>query len=425
MGHYILADCNNFYVSCERLFNPKLEGRSVIVLSNNDGCVVARSQEAKQLGIKMGEPYFKIEKLCNTMNVAVYSSNYQLYGDISQRVMEILAQKAPEIQIYSIDEAFLKYPATLGAAELWSICIQLRRLVKRWVGMPISLGIAPTKTLAKLANDLAKKNQNVGIYDLSCPEKRNKTLLSYPVGSVWGIGSRLQTRLNAMGIYTAHEFSQMDPIVIRQRMGVVGERMLWELRGISCLPIEEDASPKKSITCSRSFGKVITESDELANALATFVNIACVKLRRQNSCAQALHVFLEAQIEPQQPQRRQYGMTKAFLQPTSDTAEIISAAKCCLHRLYHEKERYKKCGIILLDLQPEKNIVPDLFLGGINPKRKAVMQTVDALNAHFGKNTVFFGAMGTDSQWKARSDRRSEYNTTSWNKLPIVYAKGK
>lgn len=421
MSYYVLADCNNFYASCERLFNPALDGIPVIVLSNNDGCVVARSQEAKELGIKMGEPYFTIKELCQAMKVAVFSSNYRLYGDLSERVMNILSQEAPEIEIYSIDEAFLKYSASLSSNPLFSECVKLKKKVKQWTGIPISLGIAPTKTLAKVANDLAKKQREVGVFDLTHPQKQKEVLQNYPVGEIWGVGKRLTERLKAMSIYTAWDFREMDPYKIRQKLGVVGERMLWELRGTSCLPLCEP-QPKKSIACSRSFGKIVSRQDELAEALATYVSKACVKLRAQKSCASAICVYLESMIDTNTHLRRQYSHTLPFPLATNDTPQMISMAKLILSRLYISGEKYKKCGIILLDLINEKDVIPDLFLGGINPKRKTLMHTVDFINASFGKNTIFFGATGVNPQWKMRSDRCSSYNNTSWDSLPLVKA---
>ncbi|MBA3957991.1 MAG: Y-family DNA polymerase [Parachlamydiaceae bacterium] len=418
MSHFVLADCNNFYASCERLFNPKLNGIPVIVLSNNDGCVVARSQEAKKIGIKMGQPYFQIKDFCRLHRVAVYSSNYRLYGDLSERVMNVLTEASPEIEIYSIDEAFMRF-STSSPDDLVATCVKLRQKVKKWVGLPISLGIAPTKTLAKIANDLAKKDQT-GVFNLSSPIVQKEVLQKYPIGDVWGIGSNLSARLRGMSILTAWDFKEMDPSIIRKKLGVVGERMLWELRGLSCLQLEE-AKAKKSITSSRSFGKVVTEKEEIAEALATFVSTACVKLRAQGSCANAISVFLES-LEGDQNMRRHFSMVKTFPFPTSDTAQMISAAKQILSKIFVPDERYKKCGIILLDLIANDLVIPDLFLGGLNPKRTALMQTVDNINARYGKNTVFFCALGTNPQWKMRSDKRSQYSTTDWLALPIVKA---
>lgn len=420
MSHFVLADCNNFYASCERLFNPKLNGIPVIVLSNNDGCIVARSQEAKKLGIKMGQPYFQVKDFCTLHKVAVFSSNYRLYGDLSERVMNILSDASPDFEIYSIDEAFMQHSGCLPVDLLFEQCLDLRKKVLKWVGLPISLGIAPTKTLAKVANDIAKKSQ-IGVFNLVSPIIQKEVLQNYPIGDVWGIGSKLSEQLRGVGIYTAEEFKKMDPIVIRKKMGVVGERILWELRGLSCLQLEEPKA-KKNICSSRSFGKVVTEKWEIEEALATFVSIASVKLRAQGSCASAISVFIESMDEAP-GSRRQYSMVKTFEFPTSDTSQIISAAKQVLSKIFIEKERYKKCGIILLDLIAKDFVVPDLFFGGIDPKRTTLMQTIDSLNARFGKNTIFFGALGTNPRWKMRSDKRSLYNTTDWKALPIVHAK--
>lgn len=419
-SYFVLADCNNFYASCERLFNPKLEGVPLIVLSNNDGCVVARSQEAKKIGIKMGQPYFQIKDFCRQHLVAVYSSNYRLYGDLSERVMNLLYEACPDMEVYSIDEAFMLYPSSIPHDLVFSLCLELRKKVKKWVGLPISLGIAPTKTLAKVANDLAKKNP-AGVFDLSLPDVQKMVLQDYPIGDVWGIGSRLSAQLKSCGIYTAWEFREMDPVVIRKKMGVIGERMLWELRGLSCLGLEEPKA-KKSITTSRSFGKVVTEKWEIEEALATFVSAACVKLRAQGSCANAICVFLESLTEPASAHRRPHSMVSTFAFPTNDTSQVISVAKQMLSKIFLAKERYKKCGIILLDLVAADLVIPDLFLGDCDPKRITLMRTVDEVNARFGRGAVFFGAQGVNPQWKMRSDRRSQLSTTEWDALPIVKA---
>jgi DNA polymerase V len=422
MNHFILLDCNNFYVSCERVFNPKLEGKPVIVLSNNDGCVVARSQESKRLGIAMGEPFFKIRDFCRNHQVVVCSSNYQLYGDLSQRIMNILAGLAPKIQVYSIDEVFLQFPGTFSTAALYQDCLEMRRLIRQWVGIPVSLGIAPTKTLAKMANDRAKKTTTNGVFDLSDPKVQETILQSYPIGEVWGIGRQLREKLCSTAINTAWKFREMDPSVIRARMGVVGERMLWELRGVSCLPLEEETQPKQSITCSRSFGSALTDLESISEALATYVNTACVKLREQQSCAQALYIFLEASIDPVSGKRAHEGLGGAFPLATNDTAVAISLAKQCLKQLFRPGIRYKKCGVVMLDLVQEADLIPDLFLGGINPKRKLLMETVDGINAAFGKGTLTYGAMGVDPHWKMHSDSCTAPFTTSWENLAIAKA---
>lgn len=419
MTRFVLVDCNNFFVSCERIFNPKLETAPVIVLSNNDGCAVARSQEAKRLGIKMGDPYFKIKDFCKNYNVTVYSANFELYGDISQRVMTILSERAPEIQIYSIDEAFLLYPPEIPTDELFAYCAETRRILKQWVGIPTCIGIAPTKTLAKLANDIAKKDRLKGISDLTSYDAQEEALKRFPIGDVWGIGKASKTKLSTQGIQTAWQFREMDPLFVRQKMGVVGERMLWELRGLSCLPLE-DSAPKKSITCSRSFGHPVTSASDLAEALSTHVSSACTKLRAQESCARSVYVYLEECLNAQTGLRLPHSTVVPFQMPSNDTAEIITTVKNCLPRIFQEGKRYKKCGIVLMDLVAESSVMPDLFFGRIDPKRRRLAQTVDAVNEHFGKNTLFYAAMGVDPTWKMRSDNRTRRYTTCWEELAIV-----
>lgn len=421
MNHFILVDCNNFYVSCERLFNPAIESKPVVVLSNNDGCVISRSQEAKRLGIKMGEPMFKIRDFCKQRNVFVYSSNYQMYGDISQRIMQTLSSLAPEMQIYSIDEAFLTFPKTYDGNFIYNHCSEIRHIIKKWIGIPVSIGIGPTKTLAKAANKQAKKDRARGLFDLSSPSLQCEILKEFPIEDIWGIGRGCTAKLHALGIYTAEEFRNMEPTFVRRKMGVVGERILWELRGISCLPLEETVS-KQSITCSRSFGSVVTEETDLGEALATFVNTACIKLRKQRCSAQAMSIFLESYLDAQAGTRQYFTTTLSFPLPTNDTPYIITAAKKCLAHLFRPNQRYKKCGVILIDILPEANVIPDLFLGPIDPKRNKLMQTVDALNTRFGKNKLFYAAMGINPHWKMRSTMRSLRYTTEWEELPVVKA---
>lgn len=421
VSYYILADCNNFYVSCERLLNPKLENKPVVILSNNDGCVISRSQEAKDLGIKMGDPYFKIKNFCKQANISAFSSNYKLYGDISRRIMNVYSEMAPEIEVYSIDEAFLKY-SSANSSDIGSICQHLRKMIKRWVGIPISLGVGPTKTLSKVANSLAKKNKN-GFFDLSSEQIRSEIFMNYPIGDVWGIGSRLTERLKNVDIHTIADFVAKDPLFIRNKMGVIGERMHLELRGIPCLELEEDVASKKSITCSRSFGKLLNKESEIAEALSTFAARGCVKLRAQNSFAKAIYIFVETSSTVGGVfQRFQFNSHAVFEKPTNDTSEIITAAKKCLKRLFQSDKQYRKCGIIFSDLISEEDIVPDFFVKPMSPQRKAILKTVDDLNKKFGKNKLFFGAMGVDPQWKMRSDFLSSHNTTSWDHLPKVIA---
>jgi len=416
---FVLADCNNFYVSCERLFNPRLKKRAVIVLSNNDGIVVARSQEAKDLGIAMGEVFFKIRDLCERQRVVVYSSNYQLYGDISGRVMEMLRSMAPEMQIYSIDEAFLQF-SDAGPERLFDDCIQMRGKILQWVGIPVSFGIGPTKTLAKAGNKMAKKKKD-GVFDMRSTDVQEEVLAKFPIRDIWGIGRRWEEKLKGFGIFTAKQLREQDLPFIRKQMGVVGERIVLELRGTSCLELEE-AEPNQSIMCSRSFGRAVTEESDLKEALATHAASACVKLREQESCAQAICTYLEAQTDNKTGERQSYSAIVSFPLPTSDAPEVIRAAHECLHHLFREKQFYKKCGVILLDLIAESAVIPDLFLGSSDPKRRRLAEAVDTVNASRGKNTLFYGAMGINPQWKMRSENRSPRYTTSWDELPIVKA---
>lgn len=421
MSHFVLVDCNNFFVSCERLFNPKLEELPVIVLSSNDGCVVARSQEAKKLGIKMGEPFFKIKDFCSHQRVQVFSSNFQLYADISKRVMDTLKDFSPDIQVYSIDEAFLTYPKEMMPQQIVEIGMEIKARVKKWVGIPVSIGIGPTKTLAKAANALAKQNRDVGIFDLSCEVQRAAILQDFPIEEVWGIGRRLSVKLRSKRIYTAWEFQQCDPIVIRNMLGVVGERMLWELRGVSCLPLEK-RQPKKSMTYSRSFGKTVASQEDLEQALSTYVSRICTKLRQEErACANTMIVFLEALVDSASGLRQSYSLAVPFEFPTNDTSQMIAAAKLCLQQLYSAEHRYKKCGVILLDLEPESQVCPDLFAPGPSPKQQQATRLMDNVNTRFGKESLFLGAEGIDSaNWRKRSEQKSTFNTTSWDSLPVI-----
>lgn len=416
---FILIDCNNFYVSCERLFNPGLEGHPVVVLSNNDGCVVARSQEAKALGIKMGEPHFKIKDLCERCHVAVYSSNYSLYGNLSQRVMSMLHDFCPDIEVYSIDEAFLSFSDKEDVAKLVEMSIRLRRKVRRWTGIPISVGIAPTKTLAKVANHIAKKDSVKGVCALLSAETLEAALCKLPVEEVWGIGSRSTATLRGMGINTAQELRDADATMIRKKLGVVGERIVWELRGKSCLTLEQPEA-KKSITSSRSFGELVRSLDLLGEAVATHVFCAARKLREQQHYANAIYVFVESMTDKARGLRQSHSAVVAFSQPTNDTAVMITAAKKALATLFHNEVEYKKCGIMLMDLLPEHHVHGDLFSPRPHPKRGQLTKTLDAINEQYGKDAVTYAAMGTAEQWKGRSEKKSGGYTCLWDELPIV-----
>ena len=434
MRYCALVDCNNFYVSCERVFNPALERRSVIILSNNDGCVVARSQEAKQLGIGMGEPFFKVSDLCSKRDVVVYSSNYQLYGNLSERVMSVLTTASPDIEPYSIDEAFLWFPEGMTTKEVVATCAALGQRVYQWVGIPTSIGIAPTKTLAKLATAIAKERSRTpeshsltarfnkkAVVSLTSSAEWNPVLKTTPIRQLWGVGSGLERRLHGLGIQTAWDLHESPPLLIRRKTGVVGERLLWELHGISCLPAEKTEG-RKSITRSRSFGEAVTDFPILSEALATHISSACEQLREEGLCANAMYVFAQTAIDPITEERSCHGTTLSFSVPTNDTPRVISIASKSLLRWAQQGLRYKKCGVVFLDLIPEQQVAPDLFQERAGKKRREVLHVVDEINARFGKNTLFYGATGVCPRWQMRCDHRSRRYTTCWDELPIVRA---
>lgn len=356
---YALVDVNNFYVSCERVFRPKLEGRPVIVLSNNDGCAIARSAEAKALGVKMGDPWFKMQELARVHKIVALSSNYTLYGDMSERVMQVLRQYSPDVEVYSIDESFLRVermqqlwdnPATMGQA------IKLR--VKKWTGLLVCVGFGPTKTLAKLANHIAKKNPTFnGVCDLSAfSESELATRLqAIEVGEVWGVGGRIAKRLEAMQIRTVQDLQACNPKSIRAQFSVVMERTVAELQGVSCLALEDVAPAKKQIVSSKAFGVMVTDLPELREAAATYIARAAEKLRHQAHQCGTIHVWVETnRFRDDQPQYSN-GITIPLPDPTDDTRRLTRAALWGLRRIYRPGYEYKKTGVMLMDLSPGAN----------------------------------------------------------------------
>lgn len=417
---FALVDCNNFYASCERVFNPKLIGKPLVVLSNNDGCVVARSKEAKALGIAMGAVAFKEAEFFKKNGVIVYSSNYTLYGDMSSRVMSILKQFSPEMQVYSIDEAFLYLNETDATLEYVS---HIRETILTWTGIPVSIGIAPTKTLAKVANYLAKKNPDFkGVCQLKDSASIETVLKQLPVKEVWGIGHNYAMTLNKAGIYTAWEFAQTNDQWIKKKMSVVGYRTAMELRGCSCLPLEEVPPDKKSIMSSRSFGKAVTSLEELAEAASAFAAKAAEKMRGQESLASFLEVHLEtSRFSEGQPY---YGnrATVTLPQPTDYTPDLIHYVKLGLNKIYRHGLRYKRVGVLLGGLVPAHCYQADLFAPQpkINKKLTAVMELVDQVNRESGKRVLKFAAEGIEQPWKMRRGNCSQNFTTRWSELLVI-----
>jgi DNA polymerase V len=414
---FALVDCNNFYASCERVFDPSLKERAIVILSNNDGCIVARSNEAKSLGIPMGAPIFKQKAVIKKHNVAVFSSNYQLYGDMSKRVMDSLNLFTPDMEVYSIDEAFLRLDY-LQPRNLHEYCEIIREKVLQWTGIPVSIGIGPTKVLAKVANHVAKK-QTDGVFDIQCLQKQDEILKSLDVDKVWGIARSWSERLNSMSIYKASELRDASPPIIRKHLSVVGERILRELKGQSCIDLEA-IQPKKNIMSSKSFGKPLTKKEPIEEALSNYAARACEKLRKQNSRAQAVHVFIQTNGFRETDRQYNNVITHTLTTPTSDTRIIIEAAKFCLSRIYKHGYRYKKTGIMLLDLIPISLEQKQLFVDFDHRPGDHLMKVVDHINKDHGPDTLFFGAQGVTRAWKMRCGSRSPRYTTQWDELLMV-----
>lgn len=418
---FALVDCNNFYVSCERVFQPRLTGQPVIVLSNNDGCVVARSNEAKALGIGMGVPEFQIRSLLRAHHVQVFSSNYALYGDLSQRVMETLEQFCPDLELYSIDEAFMSLSGFMSR-NLLDYGRTIRHTVQRWTGIPVSVGIAETKTLAKLANRIAKRTPDIdGVFDFTTCADRDRLLSRIPVEDVWGIGSNHARTLTQQGITTALHLRHADQHWIRTHLGIVGVRLVEELNGRSCLPLEECPPSKQSITCSRTFGAPITTLAEMEEAVSVYVSRAAEKLRREGLAATHLSVFLTTNPFKAGPQYSN-ALTRKLSVASDSTPELIRLALLGLQRICRDGYEYKKAGVLLTGLIPMSQIQADLFDQHDRVRSKRLMTALDGINDRWGAGTVRYAATGLHRAWTTQFHRRSPAYTTHWDELPIAMA---
>ncbi len=408
-----IVDCNNFYVSCERVFNPKMENRPVVVLSNNDGCIISRSNEAKELGIEMGAPAFKMEEFLRENNVAVFSSNYALYGDFSDRVMKTLAGFVRDIEIYSIDEAFLDL--TGYHDDLRELGMKIRSRVKQWTGIPVSVGIARTKTLAKVANKIAK--QSDGVFLLNDPDTIRKALLKLDVEKVWGIGRQYSRMLRLHGIKTAFDLTQAKDSWIQKSMTIVGLRLVNELRGIPSIDMDTDPDPKKAICTARSFGHLLSDFESVSEALANYAATCALKLRRQKSCANILTVFLET--NPFRESDPQYFKSTVITLPeaTSFTPDIIRHAVGGLKRIFKEGYQYKKTGIIMTGLVPENQVQGNLFDQADHDKQKRLMDVVDRINSELGRDFVRTLSQGFERKWRLRQEKLSPRFTTRWDEV--------
>ena len=429
---FALVDGNNFYVSCERLFNPKLHHRPVVVLSNNDGCCVARSNEAKAWGVAMGTPYFRIRQAFEQAGGIALSSNYTLYADLSSRMMSIIGQYSDRQELYSIDESFIEWTGfqRLGIEDMAK---RLRAQVWQWIGIPVGIGIGSTKTLAKLANRLAKQHpdfRHSGVCNLAslAPEYRMAYLSQLDVGDVWGIGRRWSDKLKGVGVRTALELSQAPPGWIRDHFNVVVERTALELRGVSCLSLEEAPPPKKQIVSSRSFGTLVTDLEALQQAVSTYTARAAEKLRLQGSTTRAIQVFLNTPpFNSAEPQHHP-SVTVSLDMPTNDTLALISAALKGLRRIYQPGYRYQKAGVMLLELAPAGAVQCTLFdeTEGTNPRRQDLMKTLDTINRSMGRETLWIASQGLAKNaspvWRMNRANLSPAYTTRWQDLAKVRA---
>ena len=418
MSLFALVDCNNFYASCERVFNPGLNGKPVVVLSNNDGCVVARSNEAKALGIPMGEPLFKLRSLIRQRGVAVFSSNYALYGDMSERVMNILQDCCAEVEVYSIDEAFLELRFfQQSEGSLLAYGSELRNKVLKWTGIPVSVGIGPTKTLAKLANRLAKKNAGEGVSYL---RPGHSLLQGIPIAELWGVGSAYQKRLNAIGIETVAQLAAANAAWMHREFGVVGLRLLKEVQGTPCYGLEAPPGERKNMMVSRSFAQDVYGLDALTEALAVYATRLGEKLRRSRQTAGAITTFLWAnRFKNKRPDGQScFARTLELPFATANTNDLIQWSAAAAKSLYQQGTNYKKAGILASELRPAELLQTNLFLPESQLLRSAgLMAAVDQINQRLGPGTVFFAACGSKPDFKLKSQRRSPRFTTQWEEL--------
>ena len=414
-----LCDCNNFFVSCERVFNPSLEGRPVVVLSNNDGCIVSRSNEAKAIGIKMGQPLYQIRDLVKRENVSVHSANYHLYGDMSQRVMTILKNHVEHIEVYSIDEAFLRLDGH-PVEGLKAFGEKLAHTIRKGTGIPVSIGISPTKTLAKIASKLCKKYPKLNSACLMYrDEDITKVLSTYPIGDIWGIGRRHSKMLENCNIRTASQFCALSEEWVRNRMNINGVRTWLELQGTPCIEFNHQAADKQSISVSRSFAKELYTLQELHETISTFTAIATEKLRKQNSVAQQLQVYiLTNRHRDDQPQYYE-GATMHFITPTDSTLEITKAAIELLQKIYRNGFGYKKSGITLSEISPANVIQGELFDTIDRPKHKKLMEAIDKINAIQGPQSVKLVSQGCITDHTNRQYLSPQY-TTSWDDILVI-----
>ena len=415
-----LIDVNNFYVSCERVFNPKLVGKPVVVLSNNDGCAVARSNEVKALGVAMGAPWFKLKDLARQHGIIALSSNYALYADMSNRVMSILRDFSPDQEVYSIDESFLDV-TSFKRCDLIAYGQQMRNCILQWTGLPVCVGIGSTKTLAKLANHCAKKQPIFnGVCNFNAMDEQalNQILGGIEVGEVWGVGRKLAPKLNAIGIRSVLDLKQANTERLRQQFGVVMEKTIRELNGTVCIEMEEIAPAKKQILSSRSFGIPVRDYTSLSESITLYMSRAAEKLRKQHSYAGSVYVHIRT--SPFKPDEPYYGngMTIPLPSPTDDTRQLVNVALWGLRQLYKPNYNYQKAGVMLGELVPAEGCQTDLFARSATPEKSSMLMTVmDGINRKMGKESIKLASEGFKRPWKMKQGNKSPSYTTSWNDL--------
>ncbi len=414
-----LVDCNNFYVSCERVFRPDLARVPMVVLSNNDGCVVSRSNEAKVLGIKMGQPWFECKALAEEHGILAMSSNYALYADLSNRVMSILSEFSPRHEVYSIDECFVDLT---GIPKLREVSYAMRARIGQWTGIPVCVGIGPTKTLAKLANHVAKKHpRSKGVFNYNALSEEQKTSLlqRIPVEEVWGVGRKLTKRLEPHGIRCVQDLKEAHAPTLRAEFDVVMEKVQRELQEIPCIELQEIQPERQQIISSHSFGNMVTELPILQDALSTFVANACTKLRAQNSHASVIQVLLQTNRFRKDLPQYMPSLAVPLPYPTNDSLEVNRWASALCERMFKPEYQYKKAGIMLSEISPVTQRQGDL-LEQDTPGNGRLMQAVDVLNQRFGRGTVKVSMQGAYKDWQMRQERKSPNYTTDWSELPEV-----
>lgn len=422
---FALIDCNNFFVSCERIFRPDLEGKPVIVLSSNDGCAVARSNEAKTLGIPMAAPVFKYREIIKKHEVVQFSANFELYGDISKRITDLLTSITPQIEVYSVDESFLEL-SELPIEDYRAWGQMVRERIMRWIGVPVSVGVAPSKALAKLASDRGKKLAGLnGVCSFVGPRAEDPAahMEAMPVGDIWGVGRRLAPRFRAEGVLSAGDFSRMRPAHAQSIMGVQGRQLRAELNGTCCWPLEQIGKPRKSIMSTRTFGEDTQEFSVAEAAIASFAAVATFKLRRSHQLTAKAAVFLTT--DKHKPGYRRWSQEVSFETPTADTGTVAGALVTALGGLFQPHTSYHRAGVMLYGFVPEAQLQTDMF-GAVNLQKHARSQTrmdaVDAINQRFGKRTVRLAAEELAANWQPKHNLRSPRYVSRWDELPTIKA---